>query len=118
MIEEYNSFLGKKTLRTEKETENLNVKETNYSEGKQNDKNHLNKQLFQVNEVVTDNNLDIKDEILSIDSIKSEDKNKEKKNDKKERKTKAKIKIKDLNTVLTEASNFIIKLSNQNEKKK
>ena len=117
MIEEYNSFLGKKTLRTEKETENLNLKETNYSEGKQNTKNHVSKNLFQVNEVVTDNNLDIKDEILSIDSLKSEDKNKEKKNDKKERKTKAKIKIKDLNTVLTEASNFITKLSNQNEKK-
>ena len=117
MIEESNSFLGKKTLRTEKETENLNVKETNYSEGKQNTKNHISKNLFQVNEVMTDNNLDIKDEILSIDSIKSEDKNKEKKNDKKERKTKVKIKIKDLNTVLTEASNFITKLSNQSEKK-
>ena len=118
MIEDYNSFLGKKTIRSERETENLNVKETNYSEAKQNDKNHLGTKLFQVNEVVTSNNLDIKEEIASIDSLKSEDKNKDKKNDKKERKTKSKIKIKDLNSVLTEASNFIMKLSNnQNDKK-
>ena len=104
--EEYNSFLGKKTLRIEKEVENENVKETNSS--------HMSKNLFQVNEVVTDNKLDIKEEIESFDSLKS-DKNKEKK---KERKAKTKIKIKDLNSVLTEASNFIIKLSNnQNDKK-
>ena len=117
MIEDNNLFLGKKTLRTEKETENLNVKETNNSEAKQNDKNHSATKLFQVNEIVTENKIEIKEDIESLDSLKS-DKNKEKKNDKKERKTKTKIKIKDLNTVITEASNFIIKLSNnQNDKK-
>jgi hypothetical protein len=115
---ELNSFLGKKTLRSEKESENINVKETNNSEEKQNDKNHLATKLFKVNEIVTDNKIDIKEDIASIDSLKSEDKNKEKKNDKKERKTKTKPKIKDLNSVLTETSNFIIKLSNnQNDKK-
>ena len=74
--EEYNSFLGKKTLRIEKEVENENVKETNLS--------HMSKNLFQVNEVVPDNKLDIKEDIESFDSLKS-DKNKEKKRKEKQK---------------------------------
>ena len=117
-----NSFLGKKTLRSpEKESENINAKETNYvsMEVKKNDKSPVNNVLFQVREVGTETKPDVKEEISSIDSITNEEKNKEKKTDKKERKTKAKQKIKDLNSVLTDTINFISKLekSSQNDKK-
>ena len=123
---ESHSFLGKKTLRSEKESENLIGKEDNNEKEVNNGTSSTNiikkVEKSQIKFQVSSGESKM-DDVSSYESLRSEDKNNDKnndkKNDKKEKKSKAKPKIKDLNVVFIEATNFISKLekSNQNDKK-